>query len=77
MSISFILAQILIRKLGWTPLSAYGIATTITTTINNAIINPPDFNDNHEIEADRERQKKRERLLDKRRERGTVGKKKK
>mmetsp|Transcript_56191 Transcript_56191/g.119496 ORF Transcript_56191/g.119496 Transcript_56191/m.119496 type:complete len:96 (-) Transcript_56191:28-315(-) len=79
MVISSILAEALIAKLEWTSLSAYGFAITITTQISNAF--NPDSVDADDA-ADDMRQKKRERILEKRRERrkgdmGAAGKKKK
>ena len=35
---TYVLSQILIRKLEWTPLSAYGLGCTIVVQVNNAIL---------------------------------------
>mmetsp|Transcript_15715 Transcript_15715/g.33228 ORF Transcript_15715/g.33228 Transcript_15715/m.33228 type:complete len:95 (+) Transcript_15715:180-464(+) len=77
MGISFVLAEILIAKMGWTGLSAYGFACTITTQINNAI--NPDPNAEAEEAAEKKRQEKRDRVVEKRqlrRKEGVAGKKK-
>mmetsp|Transcript_7648 Transcript_7648/g.12379 ORF Transcript_7648/g.12379 Transcript_7648/m.12379 type:complete len:100 (-) Transcript_7648:123-422(-) len=83
LTVSSILAQILIAKFEWAALSAYGFAITITTQINNAI-NSDQLNGdlNADDAADKMRQEKRERVLEKRKERrkggtGVTGKKKK
>ena len=58
---TYILGQILIHKLDWTPLSAYGFGCTIVVQINNTILHisdtdPPEGNDKDiDIPSGRER----------------------
>ncbi|KAL7527882.1 hypothetical protein ACHAWF_002347 [Thalassiosira exigua] len=65
---SFILAEILIKKLGWSRLSAYGFACTLTSQISQAIHRLQTDNPDGE---DEDRQDKRERVIQKRRDRRT------
>ena len=75
---SFVLAEILIHKLGWTALSAYGMACTFTSQVSSAIYAQTE---EEEVDAaELKRKEKRERVAEKRRERriwtGGSGKKK-
>ena len=69
---SFILAETLVSKWGWSYMSAYGFAISITTQISNAINkdNPRiTDNDGPTDAAEKKREEKRERIIDKRKER--------
>ena len=67
MGTSFVLAETLIHKLEWTPLSAYGLACTLTTQISSALYGQTEEDDVNA--ADAKRKEKRERVAEKRRER--------
>jgi len=69
---SYLLAEALIAKMEWTPLSAYGLACTITTQISNGI-NSQYNEDEANSPVEKRREDKRERVLEKRRERRTTG----
>ncbi len=62
------IARFLIRAWRWTPLSAYGLACTITTQVSNAIMGCNVEHTNGGIE-DKEREVKGERVLMKRKAR--------
>ncbi|KAL7441636.1 hypothetical protein ACHAXH_008729, partial [Discostella pseudostelligera] len=68
---SHVIARFLINSWEWTPLSAYGLAVTITTQFSNAITRHNTNADNTEEDdvVDKRRQERRERVLMKRRER--------
>ncbi|KAL3771102.1 hypothetical protein ACHAWU_006479 [Discostella pseudostelligera] len=68
---SHVIARFLINSWEWTPLSAYGLAVTVTTQISNAITqnNINAGNNDEDNVVDKRRQEKRERVLMKRRER--------
>ena len=74
MGCSFILAETLVSKWEWSYMSAYGFAISITTQISNAINNnannPRITNDGGPNDAaEKKREEKRERIIDKRKER--------
>ena len=76
---SFILAETLIAKMEWSKLSAYGFACTMISQLSNAI-SPIESDDSKRTAAEEtKRQDKRERTLEKRRERrnGVANKKRK
>ena len=69
MACSYIVAETLIAKMEWSKLSAYGFACTVITQLNNAI-NPIESDDSkHTAAEETKKQDKRERILEKRRER--------
>lgn len=69
MACSWVLAKILIAKLEWTAMSAYGFACTLTTQINQAINSAKKDDDGDNNGAEKKRQDKRDRVLEKRKER--------
>ena len=68
MACTFILAEILIAKIYWSKLSAYGFACTVVTQINNAM-NPIESHSEDLSAADEKKRDKRGRILEKRKER--------
>lgn len=84
MACSFVLGEILIAKMGWAPLSAYGFACTVTSQISSAAREALANKDQKEEvdSAQKKREEKRGKVLEKRRGRRSgelagAGKKKK
>lgn len=65
---TYVLGQIVIHKLEWTPLSAYGFGCTIVVQINNAILKILEMDPTEDNDQDITIPSGRERVLERRRQ---------